>query len=70
MKNDFKFDKWLREQLDERGWKSSDIAREAGITRACVSLYMLGERYPSLSTFLLILDAFNKKLTLVDMEDV
>lgn len=69
MKNDFRFDKWLREQLDEREWTSAELAEKVGVTRACISFYLLGERYPSLSTFLLILDALGKKLTLIDAQE-
>lgn len=69
MKNDFKFDEWLREQLNERKWSTFDMAEKAGVTRACIGYYLLGERSPSLNTLLIILDALGKKLVITDLQE-
>ena len=43
-----KISEWLHQQLDERGWSSSELARRAGISQSSVSNVLTGKQIPGL----------------------
>ena len=40
--------KWLEQQLEQRGWSSSELARRAGISQSSVSNVLTGKQIPGL----------------------
>lgn len=53
------FVEWLQQQLQERGWDQSELARRGGIARSQVSRLMSGERRPGPTTCRAIARAFH-----------
>ena len=41
-----KFRAWLSEELDQRGWSQSELARRAGVSQFAVSSVISGNRNP------------------------
>ena len=39
---------WLSQQLEERGWSSSELARRAGVSQSSVSNVLTGKQIPGL----------------------
>lgn len=52
------FAKWLSSEMDKRGWKPADLARQAGIARATLSNILNDMRGPGPSTCQKIAHAF------------
>ena len=64
--NSFRFDLWLYNEMQKRGWNSNDLAGKTGLSRATICFYLADERIPTLRTFALLLKAFGKHVEIVD----
>lgn len=56
---------WLNAQLNERGWKSSELARRSDIDSGYLSRILSGERNPGIDTYSQIAQALDLKLETV-----
>lgn len=63
---DFRFDKWLYEEMVKRDWDIPTMAKKTGLMRATIAYYIGGDRLPNLASFLLILDAFGQHIEIKD----
>lgn len=64
--NKFRFDLWLYNEMAKRGWNISDLSRKTSLTRQTIRFYLQNKRGPTLMSFALILEAFNKHIEIVD----
>lgn len=55
------FSTWLQTELDQRGWKQSDLAKRSGMDSGLLSRLLNGERKPGVDTCRAIAKAFNLK---------
>ena len=59
---DWRFDKWLYDEMVKRGWDIQTMAEKTGLTRVAIAYYIGGARLPHLTSLLLILDALGMHL--------
>jgi transcriptional regulator with XRE-family HTH domain len=52
------FSQWLQRELEQRGWRQSDLARNSGVDNGLVSRLINGERNPGVDTCRAIARAF------------
>ena len=64
--NEFRFDLWLYNQLQKRGFTQKEFADKAGITSATVSYFIHNQKMPTVRTLALILDALDMHMEFVD----
>lgn len=62
----FDFFQWLKDVMDEKGWGCRQLADRSGVSECTIHYYLRGDRYPTLYTFLLMLDALDKHLSIDD----
>lgn len=60
--DDFDFAEWIKGELDRLNWNQSDLADEAGLTRAAISKYVHRQMQPTIYTFQKILKAVWKRM--------
>jgi transcriptional regulator with XRE-family HTH domain len=66
MKDDFCFSEWLMDEMEKRNLTDRQLAKEVGFARMTIWYYITEQRSPSLKTFMLLLDYFNKHLVIAD----
>jgi transcriptional regulator with XRE-family HTH domain len=52
------FSQWLQREIEQRGWRQSDLARHSGIDSGLISRILNGERKPGIETCRAIARAF------------
>jgi transcriptional regulator with XRE-family HTH domain len=58
MANIVDFSEWLQSELEQRGWKQSDLSKRSGINSGLLSRIINGERRPGVDTCTAIAKAF------------
>jgi len=61
-----RFDLWLAREMEKREWDIFDVELESGLNHETVKSYLKGTRLPTMSSLLLLLDAFGKRMVIVD----
>jgi DNA-binding XRE family transcriptional regulator len=64
--NWFRFDLWLYNEMQKRGWDIFDMSVYADISPQTISAYLKGKFEPTLKSFGKILNAFGKHVEIVD----
>ena len=64
--NDYRFDLWLYNEMQKRGWNNQDMARRSGLNRETIKSFLNNKRNPTMYTFGRIIKALGKHLEIVD----
>ena len=60
------FHKWLEDEMREKNMDVRKMSNESGLSVVAIRYFLRGDRFPTLQSFLLILEALGKELTIVD----
>ena len=69
MNESFRFDIWLKEQMEKRNMNIFQLAEKAQISPQIVTYYLRRTRMPNLRTLFLILDVFHMRMVFEDVEE-
>lgn len=64
--NAFRFDLWLHNEMQKRGWNTTDMAEASGLTHVTIGYYLRNTRTPTLYSFGMILKALGKHIIIED----
>ena len=64
--NEFRFDLWLYNQIQKRGWSLYDLEEKSGVSEQSLSLYLHNKCLPTFRSFALLLKAFNQHIIVED----
>ena len=64
--NKFRFDLWLYNEMQKRGYNAFDLAEKAGVSPQTVNYYLRNTRMPTLRTLAVLLDAFDMHMEFVE----
>lgn len=64
-KANFRFDLWLYNEMQKRGYNTMDIERKTGIAHSTISNYLNNKGNPSMYTLALLLNAFDMHMEFV-----
>lgn len=63
--NNFRFDLWLYNQMQRRGWSRQDMAEKTGLDRVTIGYYLTNVRLPTMTSLALILKALGMHMEFV-----
>ena len=63
---EFDFAEWLGNEMEQTGMTIQELADKSGLVKQTIFYYLMGDRSPSLISFILILNAFGKRFEIVD----
>lgn len=63
------FGKWLMDQMEERHMNCYQLAKLTGLTHVTIGYYITATRSPTFASLKLILDAFGKKVSIIDKHE-
>ena len=64
--NDFHLDEWLMREMEKRGWDKYDLSVESGLSTQAIYIFLRSGRLPKMESMMLLLNALNKHLVIVD----
>lgn len=62
----FRFDQWLTNEMEKRKWDKYDLSVESGLSVQAIYIFLRSGRLPKMESMMLLLNALNKHLVIVD----
>ena len=62
----FRFDLWIREEMEKRHWDAIDLSVESGLSENTINHYLRDDYLPTLYSLSMILKAFKMHIVFVN----